>query len=120
MRWKIGDMGSGPRLQAFRGTTPPRRLCYPSRSASVQREAVLAQVARERGAFGLGRLARLVLRPPVQVHGTELLGRAMLLFRYRMDGVAAPVVVGHRLAQDPVVVDIAMRRDGTGQAQAHE
>src|SRR6187397_114363 len=85
---------------------------------SVESESMGAQIRREGGAFGLGGLARLVLRPAVERGGAELGVGTMLFLRDGMPRVAPAVVVVDRVGERAVVVGVVVRGGAARQPQA--
>src|ERR1700740_562921 len=67
--------------------------CLPFVGVSIEAESMRAQVGRERSAFGLGGLARLVLRPAVERRLAEFGVGAMLVLGDGVDRMTPVVVV---------------------------
>src|ERR1700722_9454418 len=85
---------------------------------SVERKSMFSQIGRERRAFGLRGLARLVLRPSVESRLAEFGVGSVLLPGNAVPRIAPVVIVVDRLRKRAVVVAVAVGGGATRQAQA--
>src|SRR5580700_6323669 len=85
---------------------------------SVERKSMFSQIGRERRAFGLRGLARLVLRPSIESRLAEFGVGSVLLPGNAVPRIAPAVIVVDRLRQCAIVVAVAMGGRAARQAQA--